>query len=229
MKGGVVCGILEIALTNKLLETTKKGQFSWKKFQVKVMAGSAAMMFGFVVLLMSFLAISNPDVVHPSMEQAQVTASQATTAAMIKMEYYLPYPGILPDSPLYKIKALRDRLELWLTFDNVGKAKRELSFADKRINAAIFLMQGGKTGLAVTTATKAEKYMEAAVGKVVEERGKGVDVKSLLLELSKSTAKHLEVLTEMQTKLSGDDLKALEMASKTTLAAKERVEQSLLK
>jgi hypothetical protein len=98
------------------------------------------------------------------------------------MEYYLPYPGILPDSPLYKIKALRDKIDLWFTFNPVEKATKELQYADKRINAAIFLMQGGKASLGVSTATKAEKYLESAAGLAVGEEKSGKDVKSLLLQ-----------------------------------------------
>jgi hypothetical protein len=201
----------------------------WNKFQMKVVAGSAAVMFGVAVLVMSFLAISNPAVVHPSSDERTVTAApvQATSEAMIKMEYYLPYPGILPDSPLYKIKALRDRLELWLTFAEPSKAKKELVFADKRINAAIFLMQGGKSALAVSTATKAEKYLQTAVGRTVGESSKGTDVKSMLAELIKSTSKHLEVIGDLKGKVQGDDLKALETAEKTTQFNLQRLQQTL--
>ena len=81
-------------------------------------------------------------------------AAAAKEAVTVKVEYYLPYPGILPDSPLYKIKAIRDRVQLVLTFDEVQKAERELLYADKRVGAAWALADGGKADLAVSTATK---------------------------------------------------------------------------
>lgn len=196
---------------------------------MKMLAGSAAVIFGVAVLLMSVLAISNPAVVHPSSESGTlVSDAPATSASLIKMVYYLPYPGILPDSPLYKIKALRDRIALWLTFDPVEKATKELLYADKRINAAIFLLQGGKVSLGVSTATKAEKYLESAAGLTIGEAKKGKDVKSLLLSLDKSAQKHQEVLGELIGKVTGADRAALQAAVKTNQAADERIKQALL-
>ncbi len=202
----------------------------WRKFKARIIASSAGMIFGGGVLLLSGLAITNPAVVHPNMEPtpgvvADVAASQAS---MARIEYYLPYPGILPDSPLYKIKALRDRIALWLTFDPAEKSKKELLYADKRINAAIFLMQGGKGGLAVSTATKAEKYLESAAGVAVGEEKSGKDEKSLLLNLDKSGKKHLEVLKDLEVNVSGEDLKALQVAEATTQSVINKVEQAVL-
>ena len=203
-------------------------QFSWKNFQMKILASSAAVVFGAAVLLMSVLAISDPAVVHPNSESATLMPDTASTSAgLVKMEYYLPYPGILPDSPLYKIKALRDKIDLWFTFNPVEKATKELQYADKRINAAIFLMQGGKASLGVSTATKAEKYLESAAGLAVGEEKSGKDVKSLLLQLDKSAEKHREVLGELILKVAGNDRKALEAAVSTNQAADERVKQAI--
>jgi hypothetical protein len=69
---------------------------------------------------MSLLAVSNPVAVHPSVESATLSAEMnATSASLVRIEYYLPYPGLLPDSPLYKIKALRDRDKMWLTDEEI--------------------------------------------------------------------------------------------------------------
>jgi len=213
---------------NGLFGKDKISQFSWKNFRVKMLASSAGMIFGTVVLLMSLLAISNPALVHPNTESASLMPdTEASSASLARIEYYLPYPGLLPDSPLYKIKALRDRIALWLTFDPPEKARKELQFADKRINAAIFLMQGSKVSLGVTTATKAEKYLESAVSLTIEQFKNKKDVKSLLTELDKSANKHLEVLRDLLIKVTGDDRKALQMAMSTSQASDDKVRQAI--
>src|SRR3989344_991141 len=137
----------------------------------KVLGTSAALMVGFVVLVLSIMAAVNPLVVSPHEE--------ATSGGVLvqKVEYYLPYPGILPDSPLYKVKALRDRISLWLITDPGKKAEKELLLADKRIGAAVALVDGGKDELAVSTATKGEKYLEQAVNRVLGIADTGQDVK----------------------------------------------------
>lgn len=112
----------------------------------------------------------------------------ARAQEMSPVEYYLPYPGILPDSPFYKIKMARDWFSLRLTFDKTEKAKKELMFADKRINAAKSLFEGGKKELARSVATKAEKYLLQA-----GEHG---------ADISKAILKHNEILIELNLPLT---------------------------
>ena len=153
-----------------------------------VIASGAAVIFGVGVLILSILAVVNPTAVSPY-------EGASTAAVMVeKVQYYLPYPGLLPDSPLYKFKALRDKIGLWLTWDEKKKVEKELFLADKRINAAVALMAGGKASLAGSTATKAEKYLEQAVSGAQRLTNAGKDVKSLEMTLAKAIAKHREIL-----------------------------------
>lgn len=190
------------------------------RFFKQALGASAAMMVGLVVLVLSILAAANPLVVSPHEE--------ATSGAVLvqKVEYYLPYPGILPDSPLYKVKALRDRISLWLVTDPGKKAEKELLLADKRIGAAVALLDGGKDELAVSTATKGEKYLEQAVNRVLVMADTGQDVKSLLLILSNATAKH----EEMVVGIVGKTEQGRGVAEKTlalTSMLHERVDQAV--
>jgi Domain of unknown function (DUF5667) len=214
--------------TDKLFDTGEISPFNWKKSIGGMLASSAAIIFGVAVLLMSLLAVSNPVAVHPSTDIAsQAAEMDATSASLMRIEYYLPYPGLLPDSPLYKVKALRDRIAFWLTFGEQDKARRELLYADKRINAAIFLVQGGKINLGVSTATKAEKYLESAVNRAIGEAKAGRDVKSLLSELAKACSKHLEVLDGLIQKVGGEGQKSLQVVYGTTQVSLEKVNQAL--
>ncbi len=166
-----------------------KGSFiesAWGNLRNALIGCSAALLFGLAVLMMSILSVGKSAAVG--------VAAAAKEAVTVKVEYYLPYPGILPDSPLYKIKAIRDRVQLVLTFDEVQKAERELLYADKRVGAAWALADGGKADLAVSTATKAEKYLESAVNRVKKLSSSGRDVKSIMMTLEKAVAKHREIL-----------------------------------
>lgn len=149
---------------------------------------------GFGVLTMSLIAF------HRGLGAYEGIAA---TGGATKVEYYLPYPGVLPDSPWYNFKALRDRFVLWVMFDNLKKADQELLYANKRIGAAKYLVEGGKTSLGVSTATKAEKYLESAFSRLEKLSKDGKDVKSQLLEIEKATAKHQEILEEILVKVSG--------------------------
>lgn len=165
-----------------------------------------AILLGIAIMLVSVLSIS-----------ASPKAAEPLGPVVM---YYLPYPGILPDNPLYKIKAMRDQLRLWITFDPVKKAERQLLYADKRINAAKALNEGGKQALAISTATKAEKYLERSVNLTLQLLKSGTDVKSLLLTQAKSTAKHHEILVTFEP--------PLEMAIKTNELLSQQISQALL-
>lgn len=167
-----------------------KGSFiesAWGNLRNALIGCSAALLFGLAVLLMSILSVGKS-------AAAGAVVATPKEAVTVKVEYYLPYPGILPDSPLYKVKAVRDRLLLVLTFDETRKVEKELLYADKRIGAAEALAGGGKVDLAVSTATKAEKYLESAVNRVKKLSSSGRDVKSMTMTLEKAVAKHREIL-----------------------------------
>lgn len=189
-----------------------------------VVGSMAVVMFAVGVLVMSMATIFTPSPVFPAAEEATASA----TPAVLKSEYYLPYPGLLPDSPFYKLKAARDKVGLWLTWDEGKKVTRELLYADKRINAAWFLAEGGKVSLGVTTATKAEKYLESAVNRAEKLSRGGQDVKSLLLTLQKAIPKHGEILEMLAGKTTGPERNVVEETGKLNKLLGERVAQVLL-
>lgn len=152
----------------------------------------------------------------------------ATGEAKQKIEYYLPYPGVLPDSPLYKVKMVRDRISMWLTFGEEKKAERELLYADKRINAAVVLSEGGKKSLGVSTATKASKYLYGSFVKLEKAAKSGKDVKSMLLKLGKASAKHAEILEKMAMETDGGDRAALVQSLALARLVSERSGQLIL-
>ena len=179
---------------------------------------SAAVVFGIAVLVMSILAVSDPVRIYPK-ETAQVLLPA-------KVEYYLPYPGILPDNPAYRLKALRDKIKLMFIVDMESKAKEELLLADKRIGAAVALVEGGKMNLGASTATKAEKYLGQSVDRIVALQRQGKDVKSMLLTLQKAIAKHVEVMDRLIGMADGTEKQVLEVTLKDTKQMGERVNQA---
>lgn len=127
-----------------------------------------------------------------------------------KIEYPLVYPGILPDSVLYPIKMIRDRLVLTLTTDSLKKTEVLLLYADKRLGAGKALIDGGKTELGVTTITKGEKYLVQAVDQAIQAKKEGKDASILKEKLSKACLKHNEVITELITKTTDNNRQGLE-------------------
>lgn len=115
-----------------------------------------------------------------------------------KPEYLLPYPGILPDHPLYFLKQIRDGILDRLIVDPLRKTEFLVLQADKRLAMGKTLAQQGKGSLAETTISKGEKYMERAVSglSAFKSTGRPVPV-SLIDTLERATEKHVEVLTTL--------------------------------
>lgn len=111
-----------------------------------------------------------------------------------KVLYQLPYPGILPDHPLYFIKAIRDRLMDFLTRSYIEKAKLYLLYSNKRVNSAILLSQKGKNNLAITTFSKGEKYFLKIPSLLKEAKEQGQEIPAgFIEELKLANAKHKEI------------------------------------
>lgn len=125
----------------------------------------------------------------------------------IEIDYVLPYPGrISPDHPLWLVKAIRDRLWLLLTTNSSRKAELKLLFADKRLVMSKDLFEKDKPGIAFSTLTKAEKYLEEACDLEEKNRQKGIDTSEFLTTLTKASLKHRQMIDEI-LKIAPEDAK----------------------
>lgn len=127
-------------------------------------------------------------------------------SASVDTEYQLPWPGILPDNSLYKIKVIRDRLVLSLIQSPQKKLEFYLLLADKGIYAAQILFDEGKIDLSKSTALKAEhNYTLLATDyKWMRWLSKPVP-KELDNKIKEAAIKHQEVLSKIIIRTKNDD------------------------
>ena len=135
------------------------------------------------------------------------TANPTPTPAFVK--YDLAYPGMLPDSPFYKIKVLRDKITLAITKDPIKKAERHLLLADKRIYMAKMLFDKNEIELAKETALKGENEYTLLVNTLKDARKK--PSKELFEKLEKASMKHQEILNEIASKTDGENKKTFQI------------------
>lgn len=151
----------------------------------------ASLVFGFAVLFTSIIRTTSPNYVFSENRTEQ---ESNLSISVSEIDYYLPYPGILPDHFLWPVKALRDKIRLFVAVDPAKKAEVALLLADKRVGMARELIRGGKSELGVSTATKAEKYLEQVFEEEERARVGGRDTVNLLIRLAKASLKHQEVI-----------------------------------
>lgn len=149
----------------------------------------------------------------------QISFSQnATPSALKHVEYDLPYPGILPDSPLYFLKALRDNILFVFITDPLKKSEYNLLMADKRLASSKSLIDNKKYDLAITTLSKSGNYFDKAVQLAAEIKRQGKNADNILDKLLISSQKHQEIIFQMSQKTTGDtryNLEILQLRSKT--------------
>lgn len=115
--------------------------------------------------------------------------------------YELPYPGILPDHPLYFFKVVRDKIWAFSTRDNLKKVDIYILFSDKRAKMAQALSNKGKTDLAISTMSKSEKYFLKIPTLLKDSKEQGVAPSQELLDQAKaSNSKHKEIIQELLKK-----------------------------
>lgn len=112
------------------------------------------------------------------------------------LDYNLPYPGILPDSPLYFLKVARDKLALLLIQHPTDRVFYLLFLADKRLAAARELELNRNLALAAQTYLTAEEHLAAAVDGVETLSGKSAS--DAVAKLTVATAKHKEILGQAE-------------------------------
>lgn len=154
----------------------------------------ALLVFASGILITSILRTASPS--YAFSQGSTPTASPTVTSGGV--DYYLAYPGILPDHFLWPIKTARDNVWLFLTTDPLKKAELFLLLSDKRIGAAQVLIDGGKSELAVSSAFQAEKYLQEAFSQEELARNKGMEVSGFLDRLALASLKHREKLEEMR-------------------------------
>ena len=174
----------------------------------KVAVVLSTVILAFIVLSISVLRSS---AIRPSIDVYSATPKpelkEDAQDKKIEIMYIMPFPGrILPDSPFWPVKALRDKVWLGVTTNPMRKAELSLLFADKRLMSSFELFKINKPQLAYTTLTKAEKYLEEASGIERKERQKGLDTKSFLFTLTTASLKHREIIENMLN-IVPDDIK----------------------
>lgn len=144
-------------------------------------------------------------------------ADERSTGAALLTTYALPYPGILPDHPLYFAKMIRDRVRLFFTHQSVQRAELLIHYANKRLAASCLLVDEGELAQAAQAAQKAEAYLLQAARLATKNQTKPV-----LLLLSQATKDHAALLDWLEQAL-GDDRGFLAPARRDCQTARQLI------
>lgn len=124
--------------------------------------------------------------------------------------YKLPYPGLLPDNPLYFLKSFRDNMIGFFIGKPLDKAEFMLLQSDKQIAASVMLAEQDKIPLATTTFSQAQDMFAEALKQTEAAKKQGVHTEEMTKKLREANQKHLLVLEEIHEQISERDKKRLQ-------------------
>lgn len=133
----------------------------------------------------------------------EITPVPTPTPTII--QYDLTFPGMLPDNFLYKLKVMRDKIQLVITTEPIKRINLLLRLADKGILASAMLIDKKDWKLAKETALKAENYMTLLTPEL-SRLDEPIDQK-LLKKLQIASQKHQEVFAKLQERAEDKDKK----------------------
>jgi hypothetical protein len=161
----------------------------------KVLLLTGVVVFAFVILTVSVLESSSVSYSFTAPISPTALSDEKTNN---EVNYIFPYAGrVLPDSPFWRLKALRDKVWYFISPSPLKKAELALLFSDKRLVAAKELLEDNKIDLAISTLTKGEKYLETAVEQEIIARSEGFDTSLFLNKLILSSLKHREIIENL--------------------------------
>jgi len=160
----------------------------------KLLLVSSVFAFAFAILSISILQSTSISYSFT----AQTSGSSVLGIEAPEINYQMPYEGkVLPDSPLWVLKAARDRIWFLITSSPSRRAELALLFSDKRLVSAKILFENKKPDIAFSTLTKGEKYLEVAVAQEAIARSQGYDTSAFLERLAMASLKHRQIMESL--------------------------------
>lgn len=156
-----------------------------------------------------------PSIASDVMEATITPSTPSTSSARFPgvEEYVLPYPGILPTHPLYKVKELRDKIIDLLIVDPVRKSEFYVLQADKWLAASDLLLDSDSIDLSNKLLVDSTTRLEDATsqlehlksqsrpypGSAKDRVKRSVEKHIVVVEQRSQSEVTAEVLTSLQT------------------------------
>ena len=168
----------------------------------------------------------------PTVEQEATPAGETATPVPEAVGQAPPeylYPGVLPDHPLYFLKALLYKIREFFVFGDVAKTRWFLKMADKRAAEARELANKGKEKLAQKASEQAVAARDKAAERLKVAKAAGKDVEELVEKLEAVSIRQQVVLDQVLEKVPQQAKEAIRRAKERSKKGHERAIEVLRK
>jgi len=152
----------------------------------------ALSLIAFFIAMFLPLVIANAQVASSSVTKTPLPTPKTKGGS----DYQLPYPGMLPDNPLYFLKVIRDNLTSFFISRPLAKANFDLMQSDKDVAASYLLIttEQGKGELALQTFSQSQNYFSDAVSQMHSAKKQGYSIADISKKLQQAQQKHVQML-----------------------------------
>jgi hypothetical protein len=164
----------------------------------------------FIVLLLFFLSFKPSFAEFGDMVIPTDSISPTPIPSPTMVDYPLPYPGVLPGSPMYFLKEARDSIFETMTIDSLKKSNRYLSQADKRLATAIVIFERGDIEGAELLISKSLISLNKSLDKAIETKKSGDNIYDILPKIKMSSLKQQQEIKILIEKTTGENRQKLE-------------------
>ena len=165
------------------------------------------LVLSFILILFSAFFLSGWAYSEDGATDSALMIKPVVTQVPVEINYMLPYPGLLPDSPLYFIKAARDRIIGFFISNPLKRASFDLLQADKRLNMGVYLMNEHKYDMVATIVSKGENYFSEGLTQLRQAKTQGNSIGEQVKIFTTSSTKHIEVIKKLEEQVKTDNLK----------------------
>jgi hypothetical protein len=123
------------------------------------------------------------------------------------IEYSLPFPGILPDHPLYGLKLMRDKILIMFTRNPVRKTHLNLLLADKKLVMGQLLWEKNDFDLSISTLYEGEKLLLISATGLSDLKTQNNLPEGLADKIELAAKKHQEVIKQLTIVTGNENLK----------------------
>lgn len=123
------------------------------------------------------------------------------------IDYNLPYPGILPNHPLYFLKNIRDEILLFFTRSLLKNSRVRLLIADKNLGMATQLIDLGLDKEAIQVLQKGEKHLLVAILQLQELKKRGELPAGAVDKFELAARKHEDVINHLMNQNLSENTK----------------------
>jgi hypothetical protein len=158
----------------------------------------------FFIILSQTISLADDSITGDVSPGVSPVLSPIITMENKEIQYDLPYPGLLPDNPLYVLKVFRDNIVSFFISSPSKKADYDLLQADKRMNASIYLSHEKPVNdtLISSTVSKAINYFDQSISQTQLAMQQTEDIKSFVQHMDTASKKYRQVILQLETNAS---------------------------